>query len=374
MRQRTGPNDGLSKRDQDAVNALDPWRIWVPTLMGLTAVSWLLWRKFNPADFSLIRWNAAAFGGIAVAIGLLAIRHLAYAARLRILSEGAFSWRKCIELMFIWEFGAAVSPSSVGGSAIAFFVLAQEKVPVGRSSAIVLYTIVLDSLFFVITVPLLLVMFGAEAIRPEAHNLARPNAWVYSFLIAYSSVAAYCLLFAYGLLVRPRAIRKVLACFTRRGPLRKYHPKALRLGVEMERASYEIKRRPFKVHFSLFLITVVVWTFRFLLLSVIITGFLFPELWNDWATQAGLYARMQCMYIIMALSPTPGGSGIIEIIFGGFIKDYSPTETFSTVLVFIWRLISYYTFLLAGVIILPGWLRKVWLQKRKAKIKGGNHM
>ncbi|NJN77591.1 MAG: hypothetical protein HC803_04080 [Saprospiraceae bacterium] len=48
-------------------------------------------------------------------------------ARLHILTEGEFTWRKCFELIFIWEFSSAVTPTSVGGSAVALFVLSQEK-------------------------------------------------------------------------------------------------------------------------------------------------------------------------------------------------------------------------------------------------------
>ena len=71
-------------------------------------------------------------------------------------------WKKCIELIFIWEFSSAVSPTSVGGSAVAFFVLAQEKLSTAKTATIVLYTVVLDTIFFVGTLPILFAFFGTK--------------------------------------------------------------------------------------------------------------------------------------------------------------------------------------------------------------------
>jgi len=49
---------------------------------------------------------------------------------------------------------------------------------------------------------------------------------------------------------------------------------------------------------------------------------------------------------------------LIELLFGGFLTDYVSNGTVSTIISSVWRLISYYVYLLAGAVLIPGWLRK----------------
>ena len=79
--------------------------------------------------------------------------------------EKAFSWKKCIELVFIWEFSSAVSPTSVGGSAAALFVLSQEKLSTAKTTTIVLYSAVQDALFFLVTLLVFFMIFGIGILK-----------------------------------------------------------------------------------------------------------------------------------------------------------------------------------------------------------------
>ena len=59
----------------------------------------------------------------------------------------------------------------------------------------------------------------------------------------------------------------------------------------------------------------------------------------------------------MLISPTPGSTGVAEIAFSGFLKDFIPYGL-AAALAFLWRLISYYPYLFIGAIILPRWIRR----------------
>ena len=67
------------------------------------------------------------------------------------------------------------APTSVGGSAVALFVLAQEKLSAAKTATIVIYSAVLDTLFFVSTLLVLYLVFGWVMIRPDLAdgNVAR---------------------------------------------------------------------------------------------------------------------------------------------------------------------------------------------------------
>jgi len=193
--------ENFTKDQNDVLKSIRISRIILPILIGVVVVIYLLFKQFDPAKFAEINWSSHALFWIGLSFLLLVVRHIAYAARLRILSEGAFSWTKCIELIFIWEFSSAVSPTSVGGSAVALFVLAQEKLAGARVAAIVLYSAVLDTIFFVGTLPFLLLLFGPEIIRPNLLSLDTLDGWGLTFFIAY--------------IFMREAGRRIHRCFTR---------------------------------------------------------------------------------------------------------------------------------------------------------------
>lgn len=358
----------FDEEHHEALRQIRVSRIILPVLIGIAAVGYLLWRQFDPGEFAKIDWTAYTLFWVSACVLILAVRHLSYATRLRILSEGEFSWRKCIELIFIWEFSSAVSPTSVGGSAVAFFVLAQEKLSTAKTATIVLYTIVLDSFFFIGSLPLLFLFFGTSMIRPDVQTIYDMGGWGFYFLFAYSLMAVYSSIFYYGLFINPEQMKRVLVSITRIPFLRRYRRKAVELGNEMILASRHLKGQRFRFHLGAFLATVSAWSCRFLLLNCLIIAFI-TNLPLDFWTQFELYARLESMFVIIAFSPTPGGAGFVEVLFGGFLSDYVVNPTYATLISTIWRLLSYYTYLLAGAIVIPNWIREVLNERRRQREK-----
>ena len=268
-------------------------------------------------------------------------------------------------MIFIWEFSSAVSPTSIGGSAVALFVLAQEKLSTARTATIVIYTIVLDAGFFVLTLPVLLLLFGSSMIRPGIEDFSGLGIWGIYFIVAYCLMAIYGSWFIYGLFVNPNQFSRVLKWVTNIKWLKKWQIKAVELGQDMAVASRSIRRKPWTYHLSVFVSTVMAWSCRFLLLNCLIIGFE-PQIPLTWFDQGALYARLESMFVIIAFSPTPGGAGFVELLFGSFMSDYIETATSATVISTIWRLFTYYSYLIIGAIIIPNWLRMV-LNARRVK-------
>lgn len=355
----------LDDSQQEALASIRMSRIIIPVLLGLVAVAYMLWRQFDPQEFAKIEWTRHTFFWIGVTVLIIVIRHLAYATRLRILSQGAFSWWKCIELIFIWEFSSAVSPTSIGGSAVAFFILSQEKLPTAKTATIVLYTIVLDGAFFILTLPFLYLIFGSNMIRPGIDSFSDVGAWGGYFLFAYALMASYTIVFYYGLFISPRQIKRLLFRLSGIRFLKRFRKKWITLGNEMIIASKELRKKRGPFHLGAFLATATAWSCRFLLIMCLIIAFIKATPLDFWS-QFGLYARLETMFVIIAFSPTPGGAGFVEVLFGGFLTDYVSNQTRATVISTIWRLLSYYSYLLAGAIIIPNWIRQR-LNERRAK-------
>ena len=79
-----------------------------------------------------------------------------------------------------------------------------------------------------------------------------------------------------------------------------------------------------------------------------------------------MFARIETFFLLMLYSPSPGGAGFTELFFFPHFQDFIP-KSLSGALVFIWRAISYNTYLLIGAIITPNWIRKVIAKRKKRK-------
>ena len=68
----------------------------------------------------------------------------------------------------------------------------------------------------------------------------------------------------------------------------------------------------------------------------------------------------------MLVTPTPGGSGVAEAIFINYFAEFIPVAGSVVALIAIlWRIISYYPYLIIGVIMTPRWIRKKFIEKTK---------
>lgn len=356
----------FQEEHHEVLKSIRTSRIILPVSIGVAVVGYLLYKQFDPAAFAQINWNIHTLFWLSLAVGILVIKHLSYATRLYILSRGEFSFLKCVEMIFIWEFSSAVSPTAIGGSAVALFVLSQEKLKAARVAAIVLYTIVLDTAFFVFSLPLLLLIIGPSMIRADLTSISTLDGWAYTFILTYIFMALYGLFFYYGLFIRPDRTKWLLGKVTNISVLNRYHQKALKLGEDFVHASLELKGQDRKFHGRAFLMTALAWSMRFLLIMALIYG-LIDNVKMDPGNVLKLYARLESMFVIMLFSPTPGGAGFAEFVFGGFLVDFVPTGV-SLIVAFLWRLLAYYSYLLAGVIVVPNWIRKIINARKAARL------
>jgi glycosyltransferase 2 family protein len=81
---------------------------------------------------------------------MMVFRDLAYMVRIRMLTNRQLSWKQSMNVILVWEFASALTPGVVGGSAVAMFILQREKIALGKSTAIVLVTAILDNFFYIL--------------------------------------------------------------------------------------------------------------------------------------------------------------------------------------------------------------------------------
>lgn len=353
----SSPQNNFTQEEEDVLKSIRVSKVILPILIGVGVVVYLLLQQYDPTEFTKFQWTNWTFLWIGIALVLLVIRHFAYSNRLRVLSSKQFSWKKCIQLIFVWEFSSAVTPTSLGGSAVALFALAQEKIPAARTTSIVLYTLVLDTAFFIITLFFLYLIFGDYMVFPGDEV----SGWRLSFFLAYGFMASYGSLFFYGLFINPKPVGQLIKWISRRRLFKRLAPKADKMAEDFIIASKDMKSKKWSFHLEAFMSTATAWACRFLLVNCLVIGMV-ENVPLDFYTQSALYARLESMFVLVAFSPTPGGAGFVEILFKNFLEDFVPHNAW--IIASFWRLMTYYIYLLAGVIVVPYWIKGV-IERRK---------
>jgi glycosyltransferase 2 family protein len=339
-------------------------KIAIPIVLGLAVVVWMMSRQLDLNELTKLdkSWHTTIWIGMAILMYVL--RHLFYAWRLRIMTDNAFSWSKAIELIFIWEFSSAVSPTSVGGAGVALFLLAQEKISGAKTVSVVLYSMVIDTIFFVISLPLLYIILGPIIIRPGMSSITDMDGFGFTFITVLGLMIGYGAVFFYGLFINPRSIKRLLFLLSRVVFLRRFRDDLRKTALDVVLTSQEMKSKDAWFHTKSMLVTSGAWITRFFAINCLVLALvagISPDIYDHLI----MLGRGEAMHTITSFSPTPGGAGIAEYLFGGFFSDYIPLGI-ASLIALVWRLISYYPYLIAGAIIIPNWFRKI-LERKKAE-------
>ncbi len=342
-------------QEQEIQQSLRLSRIIVPVAIGLAVVGYLLYTQFDLEKVRAIRWDARAWGWIILAFGFLLLRHGSYAMRMKALT--GFSWRKCLELMVIWEFSTTIAPTSKGGPVVMMFALPKEGLSGVKTVTAILYTIVLDSGFFVFFLPLLTFLYGPTMLYPGAQSYSELSVASGAFFVTYAIMASYWCFLVFLLFIKPNIARPLMQGISKIRLLKRWQNKLATMGDDFSVAAVELKKAPFTVHIRSIVGTLGAWTLKFCMINCLIIA-VAPEVPLDGSTQLFIYARMIAMFILLAFSPTPGGAGIAEVALPRFISDFVPLSL-GLVVALLWRGMAFYGYLLAGAIVVPNWLLKV---------------
>lgn len=351
-------------QQEKVLDSIRPTKIILPVIIGLAVIYFLVKSQLNLEELKGIAWSGTAFLWLSISVTVYFARHLLYSYRLRVLSEGDFSWVKSIELVTILEFASAVSPTNFGGSAVAFFLLIQENISAARATAIVIYTIIVDTLFFVFSFPTLYVLLGRNFFLPAVSPDSSWDGMGITLVIVWGIMSFYGLLLMYGLFFQPKHIKRFLTWVSKWPFLKKSKGRIEKAAEDIEVSSLHIRNLSWGFHSKLFFATLLAWILRFFTVTAILIA-LNPSMAQSLYDHIILLGRGEALYAVTAYSPTPGGSGVAEIIFGQFYSEYI-SPGIAVIAALLWRVITYYPYLILGVIIIPNWIRKL-INKRRIK-------
>lgn len=327
------------------------WKVALPIAIGIGVVVWLFLREFDPNDLDKVRWSQTLMWALLMAVLATAFRELGFMCRFRVLSDRFFTWAQAFKLTMLCEFTSCITPTTVGGSAMSVVFMAREGLSAGRSSVLMLTATFLDELFFVIAVPVMLLLLPGREVFGIPDNSFTLGLRT-TFWIAYGGICLLTVMLWVGIFVRPGVIAALLRRMGRWPLLRRWLEAFERTAADLIEASHDLSHRSFRWWLAAFGATALQWTARYLVVNALFYGFV------GMANQGVIFGRQIVIWTVLSVTPTPGGSGVSEWLFTNFYGDMIHDVSVALVIALFWRLLTYYWFLIAGVFTVPGWLRQ----------------
>lgn len=291
---------------------------------------------------------------LAVALVMVLFRLFGYMYRLRVLSDKDISWKASFQITALWEFASAITPGIVGGTAVALGIISQEKkLNFGRTTSIVMATSYLDVLFYVLCIPILIPFVGLGSQIPETVGPFTRSTMLNYFLIVYFILVMWTVLLHIGLFLRPRLIGSSIDLVFKLRFLKRWNKRATKWKDELLVASNELKNKGLWFWSKSFFATCFAWIGRFALVNFLILAF-----GNGTAIWA-IFVKQLIMWGALMIPLTPGSSGMAELLFSSFLLEYFQNAGIANAASVMWRLISFYPYILTGVIILPLWVSRI---------------
>ena len=325
--------------------------LW-PIIIGIAVVTFLISRdeSFTKENLLLIK-NVKPIG-ILGAILMIFLRDFLYVYRIRLLVNNEIPWFNCFVIIALWEFSSSVTPSVVGGGFIASFLFIHEGISFGRAIAYVMVTATFDNYFFLLVSPFSFISSGINSKITES-----------IFILSYIFIFFYSTIMTITLFYKPQFFGYLMNKITSIWFMKKYKEGAIRNGNEMIVASKVLKQQGLSFWIYILFITLITWISRYIILNFLIEGFIDCSIEQHF----NILCKHLIMWVTMLISPTPGGSGFIEYFFNDFYKDI--LKDYTIIISILWRIMTYYVYLILGIIILPNWFKSF---KNKKKTNNDN--
>ena len=379
-------------------NAFQGWKMWLGVAIGLGVAGWMLYanitavrfvevtdgsgtfewidsnhnhrvdlhlpEEFVPSEkgtyreqtisdtLQHIHWTFYSVFWILLALIFMVGRDFFYMIRIRLLTNNALPWRSSFNVIMLWEFASALSPGVMSGAAVAMFILKREQIALGRSTAIVFVTAMMDNFFYILMIPLVFLFIDHSHLFPTEMAVSSGAKWI--FWTGYMIYLCIALFLFSSLFIFPQLAGWLLRTVFSLPFLGRFKEGAVKTGKDIEIASKDLKKEPFSFWVKTFAATCGSWISRYLVINALLQAFLHLKAFDHLI----ILGKQFVLWLFMRMSPTPGGSGVAEYAFGELLAPFSQSALLLVGLAILWRLISYFPYLFIGAFLLPRWLKK----------------
>lgn len=327
-------------------------RTILPVALGLAVTAWLFYDDLSDGRLADFHWNGRMLAGFALAWLFMAGRDFGLTWRFHTIAYPQLSWRRSLRVDLMCAFTSAITPSAVGGSAFAIFYLNREGVGVGRATTLTLTTLFLDEMFFVVFCPVIMLIMPAGSLFGTGTDDLFMQGVTTVFWLVYTGIVIWAAILYMGIIAKPKLVVRTIKRMAGWRILRRWREGITTTANNMQHASEDLKQMNRRWWLNVFGATTLSWFSRYLVVNALFWGFV-PE-----ASQLLVFARQFVVWVLLMVSPTPGGSGVSEWLFTEYYGDLMHNSAMALILALTWRVVSYYIYLIVGAFIVPGYFSR----------------
>ncbi len=347
----------MSQPSPTEIPAIKWWKILLAVGLSIGISVYFIARSFHPETLSSISFSYHLLAGLVLALLSVVVRDFAFVYKLRLSSGIQLSWWQTLKIVLMWEFGAAVTPK-LGEVAFVLYVLKRGGLTYGRSTAVLMLNAFFDNLAFVILFTgaylflgeqMFLVPSGCADLKGQEYlsritDLAK-GAWIGYFAMLGVSVFMFVSVF-----FLPHRARQLFQYLSNTRLFSRFKNGLFALGHEIETTSLEYRHKPFSFWLQMTIATLINWSARYLLANALLFAFI-----NVPLPMGEVFARQLIIWVFLIIPSTPGASGVAEVLFLSFNCQFMPVGLAAGITT-VWRIYSYYIYLIIGAILLPRFL------------------
>ena len=320
----------------------------LPVALSLGAIGVILWLTYEPGAFTSVR---ATFrpGVFALAVLAVGVQITAGGLRFRHVSRGVLSAKEGVRSQVTWDFMSAVTPSAMGGAPFAaFFISRETRVPYGEVTAVMLFSMLMDQIWFA----LLIVILYVSAIWVPVFPTAFGAAGIGTIAAYLGGMLCYIGFFAYATLVRPELLERLANRVVRFKWLRRFEDTVRRETRKLRRQATVLKGQPLTFYLQGAGYTLVYWAARYGVVFLVALSF-----WRDFR-HVLFVLRTAGLWLAGLAMPTPGGSGGVEALYVLYLAPLLPPGYGGPALL-AWRALAYYGILVIGAFVAGNAIRSL---------------
>ena len=318
----------------------------LPVALSLTAIGLILWLTYEPGAFRTVRstFRPELF---ALAVAALGLQIGAGGLRLRHVSGGLLTARGGLRAQLTWDFMSAVTPSAMGGAPFAAFFIAREnRVAYGEVSALMLFTMLMDQLWFAVAIVILYV----SAIWLPVFPTTLGAAGIGTVAVYLGGMLIYIGFFAYATLVRPEILERLANRVVGFKWLQRFEPVVRREARKLRQQATVLRGQPLGFYLKGAAYTLLYWTGRYGIVFFAALSF-----WREFR-HVLFVMRTAGLWLAGLAMPTPGGSGGVEALYMLYLAPLLP-DGYGGPALLAWRSVAYYGVLALGAFVAGGVIR-----------------
>ncbi len=324
-------------------------KLLLPVFLGLGVIIWLFVNEFKHETIIPFHLGIREVFFLLLAFALMLVRDGGMIWRFRIMSGNQLSWRSAFNVHILSEFTSAITPSAIGGSSLVMLFLKKEGILLGKGVTITMINLFFDELIFVIFCPIILLFVPFSEIFNSSSVLTSTISTL--FWSVYAGYVFWTAFLFIGLFVRPTMISSLISLIFKLKFLKKWEHKTDNFTSNLLTSSIEISKRKLKFWLEIFGLTILTWTARFMVVNMLFLAFMSK------IDHLVVFGRQIILWMVIHLTPTPGGSGFYEYMFNNYFSDILPQAYQLLIIIAVWRILTYYNYLIAGTLIVFKWLK-----------------